>query len=85
MGQKFYYKLTASATGTYDVECWGYVNINVYKADDLTTPVGDPLEHMYGSIFGSLDLVEGTTYYFEVTTTESYRSVELTLTAPAAE
>ena len=84
VGQKFYYKLTASATGTYDVECWGYVNINVYKADDLATHF-DTLAHMYGSIFGSLDLVEGTTYYFEVTTTESYGSVELTLTAPAAE
>ena len=81
--QKNYYKLTATETGAFGIEFWGYYfNIDVYSAGDLETAIKSWNVSYMGSLEDVVDLTEGGVYYIVITSQYEYGYPELTVTAP---
>ena len=84
MGQKFYYKLTASATGSYSVLTDGFnFTFDVYSANDTTTAIKHWVYYS-GAATNMVDLEADKTYYIVLTSDYGYY-IDMTVSAPSDE
>ena len=87
LNQKFFYKLTTSKSGLYNIKClYGYyIKVEVYSETNLENAIAT-WDTGFMGVNEDLEFIEGDTYYIVLTSYQyDYGCPELTVTAPVTE